>query len=219
VSTHTQSHAAPHRRAARRSAARRRTVRRRRLVAAVVAAAVALLGVVELIVPLFHHAVQEIALPLRHEDIIRQQARDKGLEPALIAAVIYAESHFRDNQRSAAGAEGLMQLTPATATYIARKSGGIRFEVNDLATPQVNIAYGAYYLRYLLHRYAGNEALALAAYNGGEGNVDRWLAAAHERDQSFRVQDIPFPETRAYVRRVQAAKAQYRTKYAHELGG
>ena len=126
--------------------------------------------------PQFHHAVREITLPLRHEDIIRQQAHDKGLDPALIAAVIYAESHFRDGQTSAAGAQGLMQLTPATARYIAHKSGGTQFVVDDLGTPQVNIAYGAYYLRYLLRRYGGNVDFALAAYNAGEGNVDRWIA-------------------------------------------
>ena len=68
-----------------------------------------------------------------------------------------------------------MQITPATARMIARKSGGVAFTVEDLGTPQVNIAYGSWYLRYLLRRYAGNETFALAAYNGGEGNVDRWI--------------------------------------------
>ena len=79
-------------------------------------------------------AVREITLPLRHEDIIRQQAADKNLDPALIAAVIYEESKFRD-QTSHAGARGLMQITPETADFIARRSGGIRFEQGDLATP------------------------------------------------------------------------------------
>jgi soluble lytic murein transglycosylase len=74
-----------------------------------------------------------------------------------------------------------MQLTPATARYIAHKSGGTQFVVDDLATPQVNIAYGAYYLRYLLRRYDGNVDFALAAYNAGEGNVDRWISAARAR--------------------------------------
>src|SRR5512133_2809384 len=129
MSTHT---AARHRGApTRRSAARRRTALRRRLIAGVGAAALAVRAVV-LSMPLFHQAVQEIRLPLRHEDIIRQQAREKGLDPALIAAVIYAESRFRDGQTSRAGAEGLMQLTPKTAKDIARESGGIRFAVDDL---------------------------------------------------------------------------------------
>src|SRR5690348_370746 len=123
------------------------------------------------------HAVREIRLPLRHEDIIRQQARQKGVDASLIAAVIYTESRFRD-QTSHAGAKGLMQLMPATADYIARKSGGTRFTRADLATPQINISYGTWYLHYLLTKYHGNTVLTLAAYNAGEGQVDRWWRAA-----------------------------------------
>ena len=215
MSTHTATRRRPA--PARRSAARRRAIRRRRLT--VVCATLAAAAAAVVLWPQFHHAVREITLPLRHEDIIRQQARDKGLDPTLIAAVIYAESHFRDGQTSAAGAQGLMQLTPATARYIARKSGGTQFVVDDLATPQVNIAYGAYYLRYLLRRYDGNEAFALAAYNAGEGNVDRWIAAAEARDRALTVAAIPYGETRAYVKRVLTVRGQYRRSYAEQLGG
>jgi soluble lytic murein transglycosylase len=213
----TRAHPATRRRPYRPTAARRRSVRRRRIAAVLGAALVAALAVA-LSWPSFHHAVREIALPLRHEDIIRQQARDKGLSPALIAAVIYAESHFRDGQTSAAGAEGLMQITPATARMIARKSGGVAFTVRDLGTPQVNIAYGAWYLRYLMGRYAGNETFALAAYNGGEGNVDRWIAAAERRKEALTISAIPFSETRTYVQRVRDAEREYRRSYARELG-
>jgi soluble lytic murein transglycosylase len=110
-----------------------------------------------------------------------------------------------------------MQITPETARYIARKSGGTAFVVGDLATPQVNIAYGAYYLRYLLRRYGGNEAFALAAYNAGEGNVDRWIASARARDRALSIDAIPYPETRAYVTRVQDAKRDYASNYASSL--
>jgi len=209
---HTVRRSAP-----RRTSARRRAVRRRRIGAILAAALVTGLAVA-LAWPSFHHVVREIALPLRHEDIIRQQARDKGLDPALIAAVIYTESRFRDGQTSQAGAEGLMQITPATARMIAHKSGGVAFTVEDLGTPQVNIAYGAWYLRYLLGRYAGNETFALAAYNGGEGNVDRWIDAAEQRDEALTIAAIPFAETRAYVQRVEEAKAEYRRSYRRELG-
>jgi soluble lytic murein transglycosylase len=213
----TRAHTATRRPAYRRAAARRRTVRRRRIGALLGAAVVAALAFA-LAWPGFHHAVREIALPLRHEDIIRQQARDKGLDPALIAAVIYAESRFRDGQTSAAGAQGLMQITPATARMIARKSGGVAFTVEDLGTPQVNIAYGAWYLRYLLQRYAGNETFALAAYNGGEGNVDRWIGAAERRNEALTIEAIPFSETRTYVQRVRDAQREYRRSYPRELG-
>src|SRR3954469_15734643 len=199
-----------------RARARRRQVLKRRLVLVAGLAAV-IVAVLSLVRPV-DHAVEEIKLPLRHEDIIRQQAADKGVDAALIAAVIYTESHFRD-QTSRAGAKGLMQLMPSTADYIARKSGGTRFERADLATPQINIAYGTWYLRYLLRHYDGNTILALAAYNAGEGKVDEWRARAAARGETFRVADhIPFQETRDYVHRVLDARTEYRRTYPRELG-
>ncbi len=127
-----------------------------------------LVGVVALVIamPLFRKAVTELTLPLAHDDVIRQQAAEKHLPPDLIAAVIYAETKF-DPRPSSAGAEGLMQILPATAEFLARRSGATNFTTADLATPQVNIAYGSYYLRYLIDKYSGNTVLGLAAYNGG----------------------------------------------------
>jgi soluble lytic murein transglycosylase len=162
-------------------------------------------------------AVREITLPLRHDDIIRQQASDKDLDAALIAAVIYEESRFRD-QTSHAGARGLMQITPQTADFIARRSGGIRFRQDDLATPQINIAYGAWYLRYLIDHYDGNETLAVAAYNAGQTNVDRWVERAGGPDEFDSARHIPFPETRAYVDNVAERRGEYRDNYGSELG-
>ena len=167
--------------------------------------------------PLFSDAVKEITLPLRHEDIIRQQAREKGLDPALVAGVIYTESRFSD-RTSSAGARGMMQLLPSTAQFIAQKSGGTAFELRDLSTPQVNIAYGTWYLRYLMRKYGGNEVLAVAAYNGGEANVDRWLVKAARQGKDLQTADIPFPETRAYVDKVLSARDRYRRQYKTELG-
>ena len=197
---------------------RARALRRRRRAALALAAVAALIAVAVAtgLGPL-GDAVREITLPLRHDDIIRQQAREKRLDPALIAAVIYEESKFRD-QTSHAGARGLMQITPETAEFIAKRSGGTRFRQDDLATPQINISYGAYYLRYLVDRYEGNQELAVAAYNAGETNVDRWVRKAGGPEAFDTVRDIPFPETRAYVKGVLDHRAQYRKKYARELG-
>jgi soluble lytic murein transglycosylase len=214
VSAHAQARTAPRRRPrkpGRTSAFRRRLA----LLAFVVAATAAAMAVLS---PWADKAVKEIKLPLRHDDIIRQQANDKNLDPSLIAGVIYVESRFRD-QTSQAGAKGLMQIMPGTADYIARKSGGTQFVQGDLADPQINIAYGSWYLRYLLEHYHGNTILALAAYNAGEGKVDEWWRNAAARGERFRVANhIPFPETRDYVANVLDARRSYRREYARELG-
>lgn len=160
---------------------------------------------------------RELALPLRHDDIIRQQAEQKNLDPALIAAVIYQESRFRPRE-SSAGAQGLMQILPATADFIAGRTGGVKFTHSDLATPQVNISYGAYYLKYLIDRYDGDVLTALAAYNAGEGRVDQWLTDSGKRGGTIdNADEIPFPETREYVKNVLKARDEYKQEYAREL--
>ncbi len=162
-------------------------------------------------------AVRELTLPLRHEDVIRQQAEDKDLDPALIAAIIYEESRFRD-ATSRAGAKGLMQIVPGTARFIASRSGGTAFELRDLGTPQVNIAYGSWYLRYLLDRYDDDEELAVAAYNAGARHVDRWVENAGGTDGFAAQEHIGFPETRAYVAGVMEQRDEYAEHYEEELG-
>ena|ERR1700730_1002571 len=157
------------------------------------------------------------ALPLSEARVIRKQAAAKHLDPALIAAVIYAESKFNPRP-SSAGAEGLMQILPDTAYFIAHLSGGTRFTASDLQTPSINVAYGSYYLRYLLDHYGGNEMLAVAAYNGGLANVDSWVAHAEAAGRSLTLSRIPFDETRAYVARVLGAQQAYRATYRRELG-
>jgi soluble lytic murein transglycosylase len=179
--------------------------------------AVVIVGLL-VVLPLARRAVNAIGLPLQYSSVIREQAAAKHLDPALVAAVIYAETKF-DARTSPAGAVGLMQLMPDTATFLAKRSGATTFSTADLSTPAVNIAYGSYYLRYLLNEYHGNTVLALAAYNGGETNVDNWVKSAHADRQRFRIGDIPFPETRAYVQRVLTARGQYKATYASQLYG
>jgi soluble lytic murein transglycosylase len=161
--------------------------------------------------------VHKLGLPLTNASVIREQAAEKHLDPALIAAVIYAETKF-DPRPSSAGAQGLMQILPTTAYYLAQMSGGIRFTASDLSTPSVNVAYGSYYLRYLLDHYDGNEMLAVAAYNAGLTNVDQWVARARAEGTPLSEEAIPFPQTREYVRRVLSAQRDYRATYARQLG-
>ncbi len=191
---------------------RKRRARRRRLVA--FGGAAVLLGLVVGILVAsgaFDKAIQELTLPLRHEDIIRQQAKEKDVDAALIAAVIYSESKFID-QESSAGARGLMQITPEAAEFIEKQSGGSTFKLSDLSDPEINIRYGTFLLKELLERYDGDEVAALAAYNAGPGNADKWGGSDMSLD------DIPFPETRAYVEEVLDKRDAYRQKYAKELG-
>ena len=122
--------------------------------------------------------------------------------------MIEQESKFDANAKSSTGAIGLMQLQPSTAKGIAIRTGGSKFVLSDLYNPELNVRYGAWYLRHLLDKYR-DERTALAAYNAGQENVDRWRAA-HE--------DIQFSETRAYVARVERLKGIYRRAYASQLG-
>jgi peptidoglycan lytic transglycosylase len=156
-------------------------------------------------------AILAVTLPLEHEDIIRQQAGRFDIDPALIAAVIDEESGFSD-QTSSAGARGLMQITQDTADTIETLSGGQTFVYDDLANPDLNIRYGTFYLNHLLDRFSGNAVAALAGYNGGPENVEQWGGS------DLQIDDIPFPETRAYVEDVLRKQQQYRDNYADELG-
>jgi peptidoglycan lytic transglycosylase len=142
--------------------------------------------------------------PLHYREIVLGHSQNYHLDPALLAAVIYTESKFDADARSDRGAVGLMQLLPETAKGIAARTGGSKFRVSDLENPEINVRYGAWYLRHLLDKY-GSERLALAAYNAGQANVDRW------RTQGLSIQ---FDETRMFVDRVESLKKTYRHAYA-----
>lgn len=149
-----------------------------------------------------------IRYPLKYDHIVVGHARNYDLDPALLAAVIYRESKFDPNARSSSGAIGLMQLLPNTARGIALHTGGAKFVISDLRDPEINVRYGAFYLRRLIRKY-GEVELALAAYNAGQANVDEWQAAGD---------GIVFPETRQYVDEVLELEDVYRRAYADELG-
>jgi soluble lytic murein transglycosylase len=168
--------------------------------ATVIAVLAATVGTIHFTEPAWY---QRLWYPLRYEQIVRGHARHYRLDPALLAAVIYQESKFNADARSDRGAIGLMQLLPDTAKGIALRTGGAKFRVEDLYDPEINVRYGAWYLRHLLDRY-GDERTALAAYNAGQRNVDTWRA---------RHEDIQFAETRHFVKRVEDLKGIYRNAY------
>jgi soluble lytic murein transglycosylase len=150
---------------------------------------------------------ERVHYPLRYSQYVRVHARENGLDPALLAAVIYQESKFRADAKSASGAIGLMQLTPSTAHGIAVRTGGIAFQTSDLYDPEINIRYGAWYLANLFDKYS-EERLVLAAYNAGQGNVDRWRSSGRP---------IQFPETEAYVDQVEHLERVYRAAWRSSL--
>ena len=181
-------------------------LRRRRRGAAllVVFALVALLGA--LTAP---DLVRQVTHPLEYEAEIRASATKFGVEPSLVAAVIKAESRFDPEATSSRGAYGLMQLLPETARFVSERTG----ISGDYRDPETNIRIGTRYLSYLQSRYDGDQRLALAAYNSGEGRVDHWLSRG-DFDVS---RDIPFAETHDYVRNVTESQKVYEDLYGENL--
>lgn len=151
--------------------------------------------------------------PLKHEELITSWSGRYGLDPALVAAIIYEESSFNDSSVSSAGAVGLMQLMPATAGWISVRNGGGAVGPEDLKDPELNISLGCLYLRYLLDRYNGSEAVALAAYNSGTEATDSWLAEAGSSGRAFSALDIPWRETREFVADIDSTRETYRRAY------
>ena len=145
--------------------------------------------------------------PVRYLDIINENAGQ--LEPALILAVIMAESSFRDGALSHRGAQGLMQLMPATADEIAAHMGMGDFSPEDVWLPEINIAMGSFYLNRLVRLFDGNVDLALAAYNAGQGNIGNWLNDPELSADGKTLDRIPFPETYNYLRRVRFNQRVY----------
>ncbi|HTX68620.1 MAG TPA: lytic transglycosylase domain-containing protein [Thermoleophilia bacterium] len=156
--------------------------------------------------------------PLKYAGAIRAGAARYRLDPALVAAVVYAESKFDEHARSSQGAVGLMQVLPKTADQIAGESGGVTFTTADLEDPRINVRYGSYYLRQALDAFDGDKAAAVASYNAGMGVVGEWVGQAHAAGHDLRLEDIPYPETRAYVQKVLEARRVYREQYGDRLG-
>jgi soluble lytic murein transglycosylase len=154
----------------------------------------------------------EVRFPTPYRDEITHVAKLRELDPAWIYGVMRRESAFAANARSSAGALGLMQLMPATASITAQKLGLRAPSGGEVYDPERNILLGTTYLRELLERFGGNQALASAAYNAGPHRVDRWLPEDRALPADAWVETIPFYETRHYVQAVLAYAAVYEWK-------
>ena len=152
----------------------------------------------------------EIRYPLAYEEIIIKEAADHDLDPFLVAAVIYSESHYNPRAMSPVGARGLMQLMPLTAAGISRRLGDTGFTIDRLYDPALNIKYGTFHLQGLMGRYAGDVAPAVVAYNGGGGAGDRYQAGNRGA--------VP-QESLKYVERVLSVKKIYEEMYQLQLTG
>jgi soluble lytic murein transglycosylase len=154
---------------------------------------------------------RKLSNPLGFTKEIAAASKRYHVDPYLITAVIRAESSFDPDVRSNKGALGLMQVMPSTAEYVVRRRGWGASGMN-LRKPKSNIDIGTYYLKYLIDKYGVLE-YSLAAYNGGEANMDKWLKRAGSRRRARVLASIPYPETRAFVRKVLETRDTYRALY------
>jgi len=156
--------------------------------------------------------VRRVIFPLEYWDLIRRHASARGLDPYLVAALVAQESTFDPAVRSGANAWGLMQIIPSTGRRLARAEGVRRFRTAMLTDPQVNVRLGTRYFADLIKRF-GAAHLALASYNAGEHRVVRWQQERPGLDRDEFVDDIPFPETQNYVKRILGTAEDYRRLY------
>lgn len=153
-----------------------------------------------------------VIFPLAYWDLIQTHASAHALDPYVMAALIAQESTFAPDIRSAAGAVGLMQIMPSTGRRLARMLQIPRYRASMLTLPDINVRMGMRHFADLMAQF-GSLHLALAAYNAGEYRVGRWLAERPGLAQDEFIDDIPFPETQNYVRKVLGTAEDYRVLY------
>ena len=194
---------------------RRPTRRRRRHTGAKIGLAlftVALLAVAVWYVALFPKQAEKTVYPLAYEEMIASSAREFGLDPARVAAVIYCESSFRVSAVSSAGAVGLMQIMPSTRAWIAEKLNIENYSEESLYDPATNIRLGCWYLNYLNDRFGGDLTKVTAAYHAGGGKVDEWLKDERYSSDGETLAELPDNATGAYVQAVARAYDIYKEK-------
>ena len=152
--------------------------------------------------------------PYPYQELVELYAKANGVDSALVASVIMNESRFQNDARSPRGAIGLMQIMPETAQWIAVQLGDDNFSLEKLHEPETNIRYGVWYLAELQREFAGNNILALAAYNAGRGTVRDWIEEGDWPWTFHALDKIPYPETRSYVKNVLQNRIRYEKLYS-----
>lgn len=159
-----------------------------------------------------YRAFQKAVFPLKYEEYVTKYAAEYGLPPSLVYAVIHTESHFDPEAESGAGAKGLMQLVDGTYEWVQTLLPGEPEPPERVYDPEVNIRCGCKVLQVVMEQFEVKET-ALAAYNAGSGNVAKWLKNPDYSDDGVTLKEIPFEETRNYVKRVLKAQELYQTMY------
>jgi len=175
-------------------------------------AAVLLMYAAMLCVP----GVLKFFYPLKHKEIIVRYGQLNNIDPPLIAALIKTESNFKPNAESRKGARGLMQITPKTGKWIADNTGMKDYDDSMLFHPEINIKLGSWYIKHLSDYYGGNFELVFAAYNGGSGNVDKWLKNNKYSLDGKTLDVIPFSETENFIKRLKKNYGIYKRIYIWE---
>ncbi|NLW59263.1 MAG: lytic transglycosylase domain-containing protein [Firmicutes bacterium] len=160
-----------------------------------------------------HKPVGRLVYPFPYREEIEIRSEYAGVDPQLVAALIYVESKFDPKARSTKGARGLMQIMPETAAWVSAQKG-LAFQVDDLDRPEVNIPLGVWYLGYLFREFNGDRVLALAAYNAGGEKVKAWLVSGAWTGRVDDLHRIPYLETRRYVAKIMRTYCFYRYLYA-----
>lgn len=161
-------------------------------------------------------AFWRLVYPFPYRDIIVEEAIRNRIDPFLVAAIIKTESNFSSGAESTMGARGIMQIMPETGNWAAVQMGLRGFQPDDLYEINTNIKIGCWYLNNLNREFAGNKIIVIAAYNAGRGNVREWLENERWSGEQAAVDQIPFSETREYVRRVLKNYRWYRNLYTEE---
>ena len=156
--------------------------------------------------------ILQVIFPLTYWPSIQREAKARGLDPYIVAALIAQESTFDPKIRSAANAWGLMQIVPATGRRLAPRVGIRRFNTATLTNAEANLKIGTYYFAQLVKRFGGTY-YALASYNAGENRVEAWKEDRPDLDEDEFIDDIPFPETQNYVKRILGTAEDYRMLY------